>query len=597
MSYSKHYDEIIKKYADAAGKVNASGIADLNEKAYVQQVLEAQKKVDNAYTAANRSAVQARGVGQVSSELEKADILWKKVQKYQPVMMKQAGLGGLGVAQSAMLKEQDNYMKNMSAARQARDSRTGAALEGIWQSYRDYVSGLDSELDTEKQKMWSGKLGDAKTSIDEIYGDVGTTVAEKQTKLDELLLGFADNAELQKSLAEYAKGYADTAKAYDALRGYYVTPTVATAGEAIPSAFSYDGVDFDKLAEAYKNLSGEGQIAFDKYLEEVRGVESIGDRLSSIAKTDQDVEKMLELFGNDGDGLTVEEYKKVLADFTGMSSEMRENVERDLALTEYASAEDKARTIKNNKELLKAAAESIKELDIPTLSEEEADALLEEYKSYLNEDGTVNEDVITQEIWDKYAAATYDKLTDRKGAYDAYRDEVKRLDNATYQAQMAGDEPIKGANGEKMRVAKSPDGDIQAFMRRNRELVNEALGEHGEYGDYNNPDIPDKTMITIDAADLDTDYNVVLMYDKTSGEWKYLIPELTSKALKSEKGYFYVNGEMKKFSRVETNSKALEAIRSLDLGNDVPDGKTVTVSADGRSRKCVSFGGHWYYLE
>ena len=220
-------DKILKRYNITRGP-------DGKLTAFDQRYLEGQTAIDKklaaAEASASASAAEIYRRGQISPDVEKAQILWEKTKKYMPIAEKQAGMTGLGASESMRLRAQSDHLNRLNAAKRTRDDANAAAVDDIMKYYQEYVDSLAPEralLDINK----------AQADIEAIFGGEGDT-ASKNAAVREVLGRFADNPELQSSLQQYANNFVAGSEALDDFFKYYVQ------GE--------EGMTLDEYAEAAK---------------------------------------------------------------------------------------------------------------------------------------------------------------------------------------------------------------------------------------------------------------------------------------------------------------------------------------------------------
>jgi hypothetical protein len=629
---SKSWEEIVKEYklaAKAGGGYDTSQITGDAERQYVEKRAKLQRQAEMAKMGAESAAAEARTVGQVSHELEKADTLLKKMQKYMPIMEKQAGMTGLGVSESMKLRAQNDHTRAMNAARRARGETVDAAVGGIWNNYKSYVESLQPEIDAADQEFFAAKLGENKGAVDDIYGDYSLDAAGRRAAVDSLLSGITD-ASMRTSLREYITGLEGKAAVIDKLQELYTSPsnengvTLKDYEEAAAGGSLWDRMtpeEQEKLFEWYQSLSGEDRLTADEYLEYVNE-NTIGDAQSKMDRIDQRVDIKLGVLGEP----SAEDIKAILEsdEFKNMSASKRRYLEDtlyelettkdaynvpddetlELVENEYAILQENPTTERLTAFLAKypnaptdmldnvrnALARQISAGDltkeqIKGLDDTSAEAYIASLKALLNEDGTPNLDLISEKFYKSYVDPEIKEFNE---VWDAYRKKSKEISNEKYAKQMAGEEPIVDEGGRKWYVAASIDGDVESFMDKNKEAVNKELKE---YGNAYNPNIPDKTVIKVKG--------IHLVYDKEGKKWNYALTKTESAGrvsmIGTADGRFVHDGVQKNLMRI-TSKSALESINALGLGENIPDGKTVNITVNGRNKECVYFDGRWHFL-
>ena len=200
----KTYDPKILKSAGL--QVNADGqLSELDDIAYQREVNKQNLALADKISSAEAAAARAAAV--VSPEMEQANILWEKTKKYMPTMMKQAGLGGLGVSQTAMLRAQSDHNNLMGELARERNRAMSAAGGLTMDAYRAYVEQIEGEnraLD----------LSEARIRAREIYGNSEWSDEYKDEQFNQLLTSFDGNTEIQNALLASVKGYQDESKAW-----------------------------------------------------------------------------------------------------------------------------------------------------------------------------------------------------------------------------------------------------------------------------------------------------------------------------------------------------------------------------------------------
>lgn len=596
----KTWDEIVKDYElvmNGDGTYDTSHITDQGERDYVEKRIAVQGKINAAEREAKKAAAEARTVGQVSGEMEHANNLYAKIRKYMPTMIKQAGMDGLGVSQSMVLRAQDDFSKNMAAASSARGSRVDSALNDIWGSYKSYVDSLNPEIDAAEQELFDVRLGENKSAVDKIYGDYSLDAAGRQAAVDSLLSGVSD-ANMKNSIGEYVAGLESKAAVIDKLQALYASApaengvTLDDYKEAAAGGSLWDRMtpeEQEELFEWYQGLSGEDRLTADEYFEYIK-TDTVGDRIEMVGEADDAAMAQLSALGiviADGDGgysfsenATAADIQAFLGDerFAGISNTLRQTL---VKAAETAKNAGYAINEASVKELLEA-------VDPATLDEAGAEAYYNELGRYLNEDKTPNLDLISEKFYNSHLKPELDQLDE---VWDAYRTEAKRISDETYAKQMAGEKQITDTNGKKWYVANSPERDVESFMKENEEAVNEALGE---FGNVKNPSIPNNTVIEVGGVNL--------IYDKAGDAWKYAIDKPPNNRFEYQSAsgkvhratYYIVNGKEKKIREVE-NEKLLNSINEVELGEKAKNGKVLTIKIDGKGREFVLFNGKWYH--
>jgi hypothetical protein len=233
------------------------------------------------------------------------------------------------------------------------------------------------------------------------------------------------------------------------------------------------------------------------------------------------------------------------------------------------------------------------------LNDEQADRYIAQLKALVNEDGSRREDLITEEFYNSYVDP---EIKEFESVLGAYRAEAERINNETYQKQMAGDKAIEVDGKERYVAANAVDGDVEAFMEDNKEAVVDELEKLG-YGNTKNPNIPDKTVIRVDGVDL--------LYNKSTNTWHYIeanqrrtdgesynLPKVTIRGKQyaaNDASAWVVHGANggRTTPLNPVRKKDAEFIR-LEFGENTKDG---TVAKTENGREVVSFYGKWYYLK
>lgn len=515
--------------------------------------------------AASKAEASARGSWQVSPDMERANILYEKTKKYMPTVMKQAGLSGLGVAQSAVLQAQNDHLNRMNALKRERDKAAEAASSDIWAQYEAAARALNDKLSVLETE-------NAKAGVDEIYKGVGDAAA-KDEAYRALLSNYADNPQMQLTIDDYAKVYrASVAAADDFLGGY--APSVAAAAldeEAEGEALGFwDGLETNGQTEQflteYDALDASIRAEVDRQLK-ARGAMAVKDVVSELGKRNDDVLVKLAALGVDyteenGFDYTNADIGKVKAllsdNAVQMSASLRKTLKDDVRVME---GRQQTATEDGWKALFEAMSPDDEALDAEGVKEYLAQLVaLEEAK---------NKGEISEKFYNEHVVPEIDEFA----KWQKFLDAEEAKDKEVHAAQMAGKKPIE-VDGKKWYVLKSLDDDAEAFMEKNREAANKALGE---YGNLYNPNIPDKTIIEV--------MGVNLMYDETSGKWKYVAR--TQKPTRQEK---YIIHDGRVFALLRPDEKYLDAIG--DLGNDVEDGRIV----EANGVRLMSIDGSWYVL-
>ena len=654
------------KYDDELLRANGLKLVDgklSSGDQYIYDKAKIQKQIAGLEEEASRAVAQTHAAAQISPEMEQANILREKTKKYMPTMMKQAGLSGLGVAQSAMLQAQNDHLNRMNALKRERDKAAGAASDSVAEAYRRYIEELEgksADLDLTK----------AKTDIEGVYGENGWSNAQREAEFGKILGRYSGSPEVQNTLLEYAKTYqADRAvidelygllgieggKDAHTIAGEYLEVAEgmdADGGDAEDTDF-WENVDLERVLALYGSASENAQATIDDHLE-ARGAMSVEDKAEEIgkqeeaaAKIDARIEARLNMLGGDW---KPEDIQAILESerFAGMSDNMRERLEnlledeefmrdrfnvpdeKELAVIENAfnslldpdtgsfsaaATPDKlvgflTKYPNAPKDRLEAAQNQLAAIiygndasadEMKVMTDEEADAYIENLRALVNEDETPKTELISEEFYKSYVKPEIDEF---KSVLGAYRAEADRIASETYQKQMAGEKPVV-VNGKKWYVANSPEGDVEAFMKENKEAVNEALGE---YGNAKNPSIPDGTVIKVNGASL--------YYDKTGDSWCYLAENPTENSVTpgafgmDDKAYkdvivhgirLRVGDDGTVFRSQKVGASILSFVKKKDLelihaevGENVTDGYTVEVR---NGRKAVHFSGKWYYLK
>jgi hypothetical protein len=571
----KTYDQTI---LNAAGlKVDANGqLSELDDIKYQREVNKRNLALADKISSAE--AASARAAAVVSPEMEQANILWEKTKKYMPTMMKQAGLDGLGVSQTAMLRAQSDHNNLMGELARERNRAMSAAGGLTMDAYRAYVEQIEGEnraLD----------LSEARIRARQIYEDSEWSDVGKEEAFQTLLKEFDGNAAIQNALLEDVKVYREDAKAMEEFEKLFAaggedgTVQPADYEEAAADAGFWDDVDEEELLLWYSNQTEGVQNRVDEYLEAI-GAMSVEDKAEEMETADGNVMKLLLSYGAGYDesgkfifgDVPIDKLESLLNDGSRqMSKGLRQSIEDHVEIS-------KGRRMTEDENYLKARIESV---DPKNLDAAGAKAYLEDLSEYLNDDNTPNLDRITQEFYDEHLKPELDSLEEWK----KYLEGEAALEKETYSKQMAGDAPIE-VGGKEWYVAKSPEGDVEAFMDENKEKVNKALGE---YGKASNPAIPDRTVIKVGRAHL--------LFDKKSGKWSYVLnkdDKFDHTIAGFHYGEPYVSGGIPHTLNL-VGAEDLKAIRKLDLGEKIREGMTVEIEESGRKKKVMHYNGKWYY--
>lgn len=550
MSYSKNpYDEHILNAhhlkVGADGKLSAADQAVYDEQVAIAGKISAKEKEAQAAVARTHAGYQ------VSPEMERANILYEKTKKYMPTVMKQAGLQGLGVAQSTMLQAQNEHLGRMNALRYERDRKAELASGLTADAYRSYIEEL-------KEESANVDLRKAKEDIEALYGGEGS-VTSKESGFADILGRYADNPEVQAHLTEYAKTFQAGNEAVDKLFGFYTPGETAEGMTGEQYKDFWDQVKRDRIFDWYKTLGAFEQDAVDAALES-RGVASVEDMAleademaEKAAKVDEKINIKLEALG---ENWKPEDIQAILngEEFKDMSSDMRERLEtllyKDQAVRDaYDVPSEEELSVINTAfsqlidpqtSAISGAATSAQlvgfltkypnaptnQLDavrqalagllyggdqtpeqMKAMSDVQADDYIKALRSVELEPGKPNTNLVSEEFYKSYVAPEIEEFESTLGAYRA---EAERISNKTYQKQMAGEKPIE-VDGKTWYVVKGSASYAKAFMEANEDEVNKALGD---YKNPKNPNIPDKTTIKIAG--------MTLMYDKTSDTWNYV---------------------------------------------------------------------------
>jgi len=577
------FDEIIKKYklaAAADGSYDTSHITDPSEKDYVDRRIAVQKSFDAVNAAAEASAAPAapspsstlgRSYGSgTMAELERANALWEKTQKYMKLATKQAGMEGLGVSQTAMIRARNDHLNRIERIKEAATPVYGGGGGGGLQDYLDAMN---------EGAAYDEKLGENKKAVDEIYGDYSLDAEGRQAKVDALLSGISD-VNMKNSIGEYVAGLEETASIVDKLSGYY-KPSSGDDGiltiedyknAAQDGSFWRNLENEDELFSWYQSLTAKGRSTVDDYLAYI-GAESVSGMIESLTEADGTALSLLSALGlvvvdENGEysfteNATAEDIRAILDDerFADISGSLRETLEKG------AKAAEAANILRNEQDL-----KALSEVDLRTLDRAEAEEHLKTLNSYLDENRQPNLKLISQAAYDTYLKPALDSFEE---VWGKFLKREKEASEETYAKQMAGEEPIVDEGGRKWYVAKSLEGDAEAFMKENEKAVNAALGE---YENMYNPGIPDKTVIEVDGVNL--------MYDKANGTWRYV---------NGSKGGSSVILDGKKLYRSHDlpTKRQLEEIKSAGhTDNDVENGKIIKVGKD----YYYASNGRWFCI-
>ena len=580
------FDEIIKKYklaAAADGSYDTSHITDPSEKDYVDRRLAVQKSFDAVDAAAEASAApvapssrstSGRSYGSgTMAELERANALWEKTQKYMKLATKQAGMEGLGVSQTAMIRARNDHLNRIERIKEAATPvYSGGGGGGSLQDYLDAMN---------EGAAYDEKLGENKKAVDEIYGDYSLDATGRQEKVDTLLSGISD-VNMKNSIGEYVAGLEETAAIVDKLGGYYKPTDLGEDGvltledyknAAQDGSFWRNLENEDELFSWYQSLTAKGQSTVDDYLAYI-GAESVSGTIESLTEADGTALSLLSALGlvvvdENGEysfteNATAEDIRAILRDerFGDISGSLRKTLEKGANAAEAAS-------ILRNEQDLKA----LSEVDLRTLDRAEAEEHLKALNSYLDESGKQpNLDLISQAAYDTYLKPALDSF---KEVWGKFLEGEKEASEEMYAKQMVGEEPIVDEGGKKWYVQRSFEGDAENFMKENEDKVNKALGE---YGNMHNPTIPDKMVIEVNGVNL--------VYDKTSGEWRYVERHHSG-------GSVTVGGKRLYKTNDRAYSWQLEAIKDAGYtDNEVENGKTIKVGKN----YYYAHNGMWYRL-
>lgn len=625
-------------------------MSGMTDQLYLDEKARIEREKEDALKRQNAALVSGYSANQLSPEMERANILYEKTKKYMPTMMKQAGLSGLGVAQSAVLQAQNDHMNRMNALRYERGQKASAAASASFDDWQNYIKGLDAEnqaLDLRK----------AQADIQSVYEGDGDA-ASKDFAFGEVLGRYADNPEIQGQLIEYAKGFQANSKAVDKLLGFYTPGTDAQAeeGMTVEQYKDYwDRVKQDRIFDWYKTLGASEQDAVDAALERY-GVASVEDmaleaeaKEKEAAKIDEKINIKLKVLGENWKSEDIQAILKA-EEFKNMSSGMKEYLEtllyeeqavkdaygvpseEDLAvintafsqlidpqtnaisgaatsaqlvgfLTKYPNAPtDQLDAVRSALAGLLYGGDQTPE-QMKAMSDVQADDYIKALRSVELEPGKPNTNLVSEEFYKSYVKPEIDEF---KSVLGAYRAEAERISNETYQKQMAGEKPIEGSDGKKWYIAKSPEGDVEAFMKENEGAVNKALGE---YGNVHNPSIPDKMVIKVGGKRL--------VFDKKSETWHYVTAyqgvviggTVDTATVKARVGNDYGRG-VKKFTGEASKAvisdfkpsadkrvidkNEIKALNGLDL-SDIKNGEVRYVSKGRQNKAVVYYNGTWYY--
>ena len=425
---------------------------------------------------------------------EQTNILKEKLAKYTSAINKKYGLSSEGAQDRTILKAQQDAARRIEAVM---PSSVGggvssggydpdAEAEALFEAYYNAVSGGGGEASAvENDKVNAlisqyeerSKTEDVGALLEQIYSEAyGNINSEAAYKALDEGIGRIDKE--QEAEAKSKEAYATL---MDALDNY------------TPEYFR------SKSDELYSGLIGEDKEKFDEYLDKV---------LKETDERDTEANIWYEVLG--GEGASTEDLQMLLDRFPDASDSFRlalfDLIERNRPYDNVRKQLEREDVIAQNEEALGKLIErtgKTEDMDVET-----AAAFLEAVEEFLDEDGNVDTDKVSQGWYDKNIADMYNEVLEE---FKPYFDEEKLIDEETYNKQLAGENAVEGEDDKEWYILRSGDNDAAEFLDKNREEANEALAELG-YGNLKNPRIPSGTIIEVDGAHLLRD----------DGQWKYV---------------------------------------------------------------------------
>lgn len=500
-----------------------------------------------------------------SPSAEQTNILQEKLKKYTGTISKRYGLANEGALDRTILKAQQDAARRIEAAVPGASGGGGgsdydpeAEVEALFEAYYNAVSGGSGKVSAvENDKVNAllsryeerSKTEDAGALLEQIYseayGDINSEAAYKA--LDE---GIGRIDKEQEAEAKSKEAYATL---MDALDNY------------TPEYFR------SKSDELYSSLIGEDKEKLDEYLDKI---------LKETDERDTEANIWYEVLG--GEDASTEDLQMLLDRFPDASDSFRlalfDLIERNRPYDNVRKQLEREDVIAQNEEVLGELIKSVGKIE--DMDVETAAAFLEAVEEFLDEDGNVDTDKVSQGWYDKNIADMYAEVAKE---FKPYFDEEKRVDEETYNKQLAGENAVEGEDGKEWYILRSSDNDAAEFLEKNREEANKALAELG-YGNLKNPRIPSGTIIEVDGAHLMCD----------DGQWKYV-----NNNKNSYKNHVVVDGKTYKLGLELTPEEVRKYNLEQPKNNTV---KTVTQTQyddigyrpTSYSFTAVYYDGKWY---